>query len=108
MAVIRPYGGFENGSPCGPSMLGGRGPAAAGAPASPRGRAWGGAPPPPTKSISERCGSWTSDEELIIVPDDTYSTPVSGSAAPPCQFAPPVAVGNIRTPRSPLAPATIG
>ena len=43
-----------------------------------------------------------------MVPDDTYSMPVSGSAAPPCQLAPPVAVGSDQQPRMPLAPATIG
>ncbi len=45
---------------------------------------------------------------LTLVPEETYSIPVSGSAAPPCQFAPPVMFGSIRVPRLPSVPATIG
>ena len=39
--------------------------------------------------------SRAKDTGAANVTDDTYSIPVSGSAAPPCQLAPPVGEGSV-------------
>src|SRR5215813_14102735 len=56
----------------------------------------------------DRAGSLTSAPTPGFVTDATYRNPVSGSTAAPCQFAPPVNVGNINTPLNPFDPATMG
>ena len=85
IAVMRPYGGLISGSPS--------------AAAAPRRR-------PRCSGMSEKSGSGLQRATLGCVYEPTYSMLVSGSNAPPSQFAPPVklrqheraarAVGRVR------------
>src|SRR2546425_3798599 len=87
MAVRREYGGLNNGKPRGPRRP----------PEGPR-----------RKLKSDPAGSGLTSCTIVgIVWDGTYSQPVSGSTAAPCQFAPPPAPGIKIVPFFP-SPSTEG
>ena len=96
IAVMRPYGGLMSGSPCGPNM---RGPGGCAAALGRRRAALGGVEPMRAGFRRRRLSGLRLMHESTLVPDATYSMPVSGSTAPPCQFAPPVMLGSISTAR---------
>ena len=58
--------------------------------------------------MDDRLGSFVTPQMRGHVAEGTYSIPVSGSNAAPCQFAPPATPGNINTASRPFEPVTIG